>query len=184
MPDVHGDQHRQRRRRTSAWSSTNQGGDQFDIELPSSGTPGTDRLVVHVDGNDNGTYESASTRPRRSRPGAQRARSRCSCVGDTPDAAVNGQPRDSSPDGGCPRPDPAPVALRPGCPTPGARYAPRTCEIVVAQPDGESRIDTFDVQTAALAVTKTSSVISDPITVLAGARRRRSRARWWNTPSR
>jgi uncharacterized repeat protein (TIGR01451 family) len=139
----------------------NQGGDQFNIVLPGSGTPGTDGLVIHVDGNGNGTYEPANdtaTSITNLAPGSITV----FVVGDTPTAAVNGNlavvrltadARDPASPGG----------NDPWSATAGADTA-MGVEVVIGNLTANAD-DTFEVQTAALSVTKSSAVIRDPITI-------------------
>jgi len=142
---------------------TNQGGDQFNIKLPGSGTPGTDGLVVHVDGNGNGTYEPANDTATTIANLARNGSIVVFVVGDTPTTAVNGNlavvrlaadAQDPASSGG----------NQPWVATAGADTA-MGVEIVIGNLTANAD-DTFEVQTASLSVTKASGVIRDNISVL------------------
>lgn len=134
----------------------NNTGDDFDINLPGTSTPG---VVIHVDGNNNGTYEPANDPVATSITGlARNASIAVFVVGDTPATVTNGKlatvkltadARDPASAGG----------NQPWVPTPGADTA-MGVEVVIGNLTANAD-DTFEVQTAALSVTKTSSVVRD-----------------------
>jgi uncharacterized repeat protein (TIGR01451 family) len=120
-------------------------------------------LAVRVDGNGNGTYESASdTATTVTGLAARTGTITVFVVGDIPAAATNGQDGDVQLTATAINP----VGGLAWVSTPGADTAANV-EVVVADVN-EDATNTFVVASAALAVSKSSSVISDPFTSTPG----------------
>lgn len=137
-------------------AATNQSGDQFEMnQPPATGTPG---LLFFVDSNGNGTYEAGTDTATSITGLARNASATVFVLGDVPATAANT--------------DTAVVRLTATAidPSTSAAWAATgvgvvddatTVQIVVRNLTAFAQ-DTYVVSSAALAVSKTSTVISDP----------------------
>lgn len=133
---------------------TNQGGDGFNMFTPGTTTDG---VIVRVDANGNGTYEPATDTATSIASLARNASATVFILGDVPSTATNGQTaiaRLTATALNTTAGNPAWVASA-GADVPG------TVQVVIASSTA-SDDDTYVVSSAALAVTKSSAVISDP----------------------
>lgn len=145
-------------------TGTNQGGDTFNMLVPSTLTDGVN---VHVDTNTNGVYDAGTDLQVAGNISLVRNASRTYfIVGDTPIAATNGQT--------------AIVRLQADAINPadnlawvnntGADVQGGVAQIVVGNNTANAS-GTFTIATATLAVTKSSTVISDPINLTGAGRK-------------
>ena len=139
---------------------TNQTGDQFDMNTPpATGTPG---YIVRVDANGNGTYEPATDTATSLTGLARNASATVFVIGDVPATAANTNTALARLTANAIDPGTSLAWVATGV---GSVDNAATVQIVVRNNTAFAQ-DTYVVSSAALAVAKTSTVISDPFNLV------------------